>query len=170
MINTAQSIEQKHENVGERHGLALPIELEEGAPPVLSRATMAVISGLIIILLVWANIANVRELSVAMGEIAPFGSTREAAHLEGGIIDEVLVRPGEIVAEGQPLVRLRTENAGGEFDRFEARRADLELRLERLAAQAAAREPDFKCSSTRGRRWSPSKSRYTPPRPNNSAL
>ncbi len=143
MTNTVQKTEQKHENVGERHGLALPIELEEGAPPFLARATMAIISGLVIVLLVWANIATVRELSVAMGEIAPFGSTREAAHLEGGIIDEVLVAPGESVAEGQPLVRLRTENAGGEFDRFEARRADLELRLERLAAQAEGREPDF---------------------------
>jgi len=144
MTATAQPHQQKHENVGERHGLALPIELEEGAPPVFSRATMAIISGLVIVLLVWANIANVRELSVAMGEIAPFGSTREAAHLEGGIIDEVLVSPGEQVAEGQPLARLRTENAGGEFDRFEARRADLELRRERLAAQADEREPDFK--------------------------
>ncbi len=143
-MNTASNTERKHENVGERHGLALPIELEEGAPPFLSRAAMAIISGLVIVLLVWANIAHVRELSVAMGEIAPFGSTREAAHLEGGIVDEVLVAPGEVVAEGQPLVRLRTENAGGEFDRFEARRADLELRLERLAAQAGERDPDFK--------------------------
>ncbi len=135
--------EQKHENLGERHGLALPIELEEGASPVLARAAMAVISGLILVLLVWANIASVRELSVAMGEIAPFGSTREAAHLEGGIVDAVLAAPGDEVEEGDPLVRLRAENAGGEVDRFEARRANLELRSERLAAQAAGREPDF---------------------------
>ena len=135
--------EQKHENLGERHGLALPIELEEGASPVLARAAMAVISGLILVLLVWANIASVRELSVAMGEIAPFGSTREAAHLEGGIVDAVLAAPGDEVKEGDPLVRLRAENAGGEVDRFEARRANLELRSERLAAQAAGREPDF---------------------------
>lgn len=143
MTSTASQTERKHENVGERHGLSLPIELEEGAPPILSRATLAIISSLVIVLLMWANIANVRELSVAMGEIAPFGSTREAAHLEGGIVDEVLVKPGETVAAGQPLVRLRTENAGGEFDRLDARRADLELRLERLAAQAAEREPNF---------------------------
>ncbi len=143
MTNQTHQNDQKHENVGERHGLALPIELEEGAPPFLSRAAMAIISGLVVVLMVWANIAHVRELSVAMGEIAPFGSTREAAHLEGGIVDEVLAAPGDVVEEGQPLVRLRTENAGGEFFRFEARRADLELRAERLAAQAEGREPDF---------------------------
>lgn len=143
MTTQTHNSDQKHENVGERHGLALPIELEEGAPPFLSRAAMAIISGLVFVLLVWANIAHVRELSVAMGEIAPFGSTREAAHLEGGIIDEVLASPGDIVDEGQPLVRLRTENSGGEFFRYEARSADLELRAERLAAQVDGRAPNF---------------------------
>ena len=143
MTQQSPSKTLEHENVGARHGLALPIELEEGAPPVLSRTAMAILSGLVILLLVWANIANVRELSVAMGEIAPFGSTREAAHLEGGIVDTVLVAPGDIVEKGAPLVRLRTENAGGEFYRYEARRADLELRNERLSAQADNRQPDF---------------------------
>ncbi|MEZ5894120.1 MAG: HlyD family type I secretion periplasmic adaptor subunit [Parvularculaceae bacterium] len=132
-----------HENVGERHGLALPIELEEGAPPFLSQATMAILSGLVILLLVWANIAHIRELSVAMGEISPTGSTRQAAHLEGGIVDEVLVAPGDAVTEGQPLVKLRTDSANGEYDRFEARSVNLKLRAERLAAEAAGREPDF---------------------------
>ena len=147
MTTAMQEKTMKQENVGDRHGLALPIELEEGAPPVLSRAAMAIISSLIIVLLVWANIANVRELSIAVGEIAPFGSTREAAHLEGGIVDEVLAAPGDVVEEGQPLVRLRTENAGGEFHRFEARRADLEVRSERLAAQAEERAPNFEAFS-----------------------
>lgn len=143
MTNTTQTMDKSHENVGERHGLALPIELEEGAPPMLARAAMAVLSGLIVVLLVWANIATVKELSIATGEIAPFGSTREAAHLEGGIVAEVFVTPGEEVEEGAPLVQLRPEGAGGEFDRYAARRANLELRSERLAAQAAGREPDF---------------------------
>lgn len=142
-MNTTKENEPKHESIGERHGLALPIELEEGAPPFLARSAMAVLSGLIIVMLVWVNIAKVRELSVALGEIAPYGSTREAAHLEGGIVDEVLVAPGDVVKEGQALVRLRTENAGGEYDRFAARRANLYLRSERLAAQTEDREPDF---------------------------
>lgn len=132
-----------HQTVGERHGLALPIELEEGAPPQLARTAMAVISGLVILLLVWANIAHIRELSVATGEIAPYGSTRAAAHLEGGIIDEVLVEPGDAVAAGQPLARLRAEGAGGEVERLAARRASLAIRAERMDAQAAGRTPDF---------------------------
>ncbi|WP_428409342.1 HlyD family type I secretion periplasmic adaptor subunit [Hyphococcus sp.] len=133
----------KHEKVGERHGLSLPLELEEGAPPHLAKSAMAVVSGLFIFLLVWANIAHVRELSVATGEIAPYGSTREAAHYEGGIIEELLVKPGDSVSEGQPLAKLRAESGGGEFDRLGARRASLEIRAERMAAQMERREADF---------------------------
>ncbi len=129
--------------VGERHAISLPIELEEGAPPVLMRAAMAVISGLVLLLLVWANIAQIRELSVAVGEISPYGSTREVAHLEGGIVDEVLVAPGDPIEAGAPLVQMRTENTGGEYDRVAARRANLLMEAERLMAQIENRDPHF---------------------------
>jgi len=129
--------------VGERDSLAMPIELEEGAPPALARAALAIISGLVVLLLVWSNIAQVRERSIAFGEISPYGSTREVAHLEGGIVEEVYVEPGEEVSEGDQLVRLRIENAGGEFSRVAARRGNLMLVAERLSAQLEDRRPDF---------------------------
>ncbi len=142
-MKKSMQVDPHQESVGERHALALPIELEEGAPPHLARAAMAVLSGMVIFLLVWANIANVRELSVAMGEIAPYGSTREAAHFEGGIVEEILVAPGDAVIAGQALVKMRPESTGGEFDRLSARRANLAIRAERMEAQAQKREPDF---------------------------
>ncbi len=141
--DSQQRSDRKYESVGERQGLSLPIELEEGAPPFLSNAAMAVLSGLVIALILWANVASVKELSVAVGEVVPFGSTRAAAHLEGGIVEEVLVSPGDRVSQGDPLVRLRAESAGGELRQFQARRASLQLRSARLAAQAEGRDPDF---------------------------
>lgn len=134
---------QQPVSVGERDSLAMPIELEEGAPPALTRAALAVISGVMILLLIWSNIAHVRERSVAMGEISPYGSTREVAHLEGGIVEQIYVDVGEEVGEGAPLVRLRVENAGGEASRFAARRGNLLLVAERLEAQAENRTPEF---------------------------
>ena len=143
-MSTDQTMSMKQPAaVGERDSLAMPIELEEGAPPALTRAALAIFSGLVIALLIWSNIAQVRERSIAYGEIAPYGSTREAAHLEGGIVEDVFVTPGQTVEEGAPLARLRVENAGGELSRFAARRANLLLIAERLSAQAEDRAPDF---------------------------
>ncbi|MEX6633238.1 HlyD family type I secretion periplasmic adaptor subunit [Hyphococcus lacteus] len=148
MTDTKQKPHAEHLHAGERHGLALPIELEEGAPPALANAAMAVVSGLIILLLVWANIAHVRELSVAPGTIAAYGSSRAAAHLEGGIVEEVLVSPGDVVAKGQALIVMNSESGGGEFNRMNARYASLGIRSERLSAQAENRNPDFSSMST----------------------
>ncbi len=129
--------------VGERNAIALPIELEEGAPPVLMRSAMAIITGLVLMLLVWANIAQIRELSVAVGEISPYGSTRDVAHLEGGIIDEVFVAPGDTIKQGAPLLQLRMESSGGEYNRVSSRRTNLKMQAERLMAQIEERDPDY---------------------------
>ena len=132
-----------HENVGERQALALPLELEEGAPPAIQRRTMLVISTVILALLVWSQFARVREVSFAAGAISPAGLSREVAHLEGGIIEDVLVTPGAAVQAGDPLIRLRRVSDGGDTARLSARKADLTLRAQRLAAQADESVPDF---------------------------
>lgn len=131
-------------STGERQQLALPLHLEEGAPSVYMRSALSILSALIITLLVWANIAQIREASVAPGEIIPLGSTRPVAHLEGGIVAEIFVSPGQSVNAGDPILRMRSESGNGEFERYEARRANLLIRAERLEAQAQSRAPDFK--------------------------
>ena len=137
MTNTDLSL------TGERQQLALPLHLEEGAPSVYIRSALSIISALIITLLVWANIAHIREASVAPGEIIPLGSTRPVAHLEGGIVAEIFVSPGQTVNAGDPILRMRPESGNGEFERYEARRANLLIRAERLSAQAEGKTPDF---------------------------
>ncbi len=136
--------------VGERVSLAMPLELEEGAPPIYSQLTVYILTGLMVALLVWANIATTRQLSVAAGEIAPFGSVHPVSHIAGGIVAEVFVREGDTVEAGTPVVRLRSEPGGGDFEKFESRRANLESIVERLSAQIDMRQPDF---GEFGSRW-----------------
>ena len=130
-------------NVGKRQSLALPIALEEGAPPVYVRASLAVLSSLIILLLVWANIAHVKEISAAPGEITPSTPIRKIAHLEGGIVDALPVKVGDVVKDGDPLVLLSHESADDGFSRTKARQADLYIRAERLSAQVDGRQPIY---------------------------
>jgi HlyD family secretion protein/adhesin transport system membrane fusion protein len=58
-------------------------------------------------------------------------------HLEGGIVEMVLVREGEAVVEGQPLLQMHDAAARAELGQMTVRRAALQLQAERLAALLA---------------------------------
>ena len=126
-----------------RQALALPIELEEGAPPLYARSALAIVTGLVFALLVWANVATIREISMAHGNIETSEPIHRIAHLEGGIIDSIAVTRGEVVKMGDELILLRKESADNNYGRNAARRADLHLRALRYAAEADGVTPDF---------------------------
>ena len=46
--------------------------------------------------------------AIAPGVISPDGDRKTVQHLEGGIIAQLLVRDGDIVSAGQPLVLLES--------------------------------------------------------------
>jgi HlyD family secretion protein len=54
----------------------------------------------------WSATAPLAGAAVAPAIIVPDGSRKTIQHLEGGIVQRVLVRDGERVAAGQPLVEL----------------------------------------------------------------
>ncbi|MEO1305647.1 MAG: HlyD family type I secretion periplasmic adaptor subunit [Pseudomonadota bacterium] len=131
------------ETISKRTRLALPIELEEGPDPIFSRLLIFTICALIFGLLVWANFAKVRELSMAAGEIVPSAPVYELSHIEGGIVENVFVEEGDVVTAGQPLLKLRPETSRGELQQLTAQKASLEISAERLDAIVASRAPDF---------------------------
>ena len=54
----------------------------------------------------WGAFAMIDSAVVAAGTLMVEGNRRNVQHLEGGIVGEVLVREGAIVAAGQSLIRL----------------------------------------------------------------
>jgi HlyD family secretion protein/epimerase transport system membrane fusion protein len=54
----------------------------------------------------WAALAPMAAGAVAPGILSPDGSKKTVQHLEGGIIHKLLVRDGDVVAAGQPLLEL----------------------------------------------------------------
>ena len=133
----------KLETISKRTRLALPIELEEGPDPIYSRALIFTISALIVALLVWANFAKVRELSVAAGEIVPSAPLYELSHIEGGIVETLYVAEGQSVSKGDPLLKLRPETSRGELQQLTAQKVSLQVAAERLDAILESRAPDF---------------------------
>jgi HlyD family type I secretion membrane fusion protein len=62
----------------------------------------------------WAATAPLSGAVIANGAVSPEGSRRTVQHLEGGIIDEIRVREGDTVAEGDVLMVLHDVHAQAE--------------------------------------------------------
>ncbi|MBC8718531.1 HlyD family type I secretion periplasmic adaptor subunit [Ochrobactrum sp. Marseille-Q0166] len=92
----------------------------------------------------WAYSANLGSAAVAMGTVIVDSKRKTISHLEGGILDRLLVQEGDVVKEGQPLVRLDATKARSELQSLESRRIGLIAKLARLRAeQSGATEITF---------------------------
>ena len=98
--------------------LTTPIEFEEQRGFRVSRNRMRLVVVLAAGALVWAALAPIREHSLARGQLIPESQVRPVQHLEGGIAEQILMKEGQIVEHGQPLMRLQTVMA-----EFRTRRA-----------------------------------------------
>ncbi len=54
----------------------------------------------------WAAFAPLDSAAIARGTVVVDSSKKTIQHLEGGIIEDILVKDGDVVEAGQPLVRL----------------------------------------------------------------
>ena len=64
----------------------------------------------------WLFLFNIDITSNAEGQIIPLGEVKTIQHLEGGIIDQILVKESEIVEKDQPLVILAATSSEVEVD------------------------------------------------------
>ncbi len=117
--------------------------LEEGhAPRILQRA-MAMISIATILLIIWAAITRVNEVARAEGEFVPSGYVQVVQHLEGGIVEEIMVEEGELVMKDQVLLKINGAGSDKDLSKLQTRQLSLKLQAERLRAFVESRVPDF---------------------------
>jgi len=126
--------------------LSQPLILEEAGPPRLLVQMTQALSLLIVGLIAWAAVAEIRESALARGQVIPAGSVLQVQHLEGGIVADILIEDGDIVEPGQTLIRLESASAQAELEQLRAREVSLALRAERLRAFVVGRAPDFAMS------------------------
>jgi len=84
----------------------------------------------------WATVAKLDIVSVAPGRVVPSSRIKEIQHLEGGIIEEILVREGAIVKEGDTLLVLQGISNDATVGEMEVRIAALQIDLLRLEAMS----------------------------------
>ena len=97
----------------------------------------------IIVLLVWANFAELEEVAVASGEVVPQGQIKIIQHLEGGIISQIFVTEGGTVKAGDPLLQLDRGISGSNRDEIQIELDSLILTRARLVAESQGTELHF---------------------------
>ncbi len=108
------------------------------------RAVMYFWIATIVIVIVWANFAEIDEIARGDGEIVPSGANQMVQNLEGGIIEEILVKMGQTVKEGQPLLKIDNQKSKSSFSTNAIKADALEAKIIRLTAESSGK--DFKVS------------------------
>ncbi len=102
-----------------------------------SRSRIIVVSLVVIFLLLvlWARFASIDEVTRGMGVVVPSGKVQTVQNLEGGIVEELLVRDGDEVAAGQPLIKIKNQGFESVFNESKATMDGLTLEIARLEAE-----------------------------------
>lgn len=108
--------------------------------PRVVRITLWAILGFFIIMIAWASLAEIDEVTRGEGKAIPSSRLQKIQNLEGGIVAEVFVHEGEVVKAGAPLLRLDDTRFRSNAGESEADRLALEARIQRLTAQLDGKE------------------------------
>jgi len=100
----------------------------------------------IFIAIVWAYFAVLDEVSRGEGKVIPSSQVQVIQNLEGGIIEKILVREGEIVEKGQVLMEIDDTFFSSSLKESQVRARALEAKLARLMAETSNVELQFPTS------------------------
>jgi len=83
----------------------------------------------------WAALAPLGSAAIAQGTVSVEGSRKTVQHLEGGIVSEILVKDGDRVAKGDPLIRLQQTQAEASLKLIYGRKMITLAEIARLDAE-----------------------------------
>ncbi|WP_028766650.1 HlyD family type I secretion periplasmic adaptor subunit [Shewanella fidelis] len=96
------------------------------------------VAALIVVTIIWASFAKLEEVVVGEGRVVPTQAVQQIESLDGGILKQVLVKEGETVKAGQPLLILDELRFASAFDEASIQSAALQRQKARLDAEIAS--------------------------------
>jgi adhesin transport system membrane fusion protein len=110
-------------------------EIEER--PLRARALLYVMLTALVLLTYWAAIAEIDEVARGDGRVIPSQQLQVIQSMDGGIVSELLVREGDVVEEGQVLLRVDPTRFLSELGEARASESSLRARRARLSGLVA---------------------------------
>ncbi len=123
--------------------LAQSVLFEESGLSRLVRLALLLVALGVLLFFAWASYFTIDEVAHTPGQVISALPVQRIQHLEGGIVQEILVRERDVVQAGQVLVRLDPQASQTTLRQAQAEQANLLAWQIRLQAFLDDSEPDF---------------------------
>lgn len=111
------------------------LAIQERPPARLPRALLLTVAALVGLLLLWASFAKLDIIATAEGRLVPLTFTKVVQPAEAGVVTEILVKDGDVVKQGQVLLRLDQRLAAADTAALGKDVAIRKLTLRRIEAE-----------------------------------
>ena len=125
------------------------LEVTETPPSPTGRVIMWSVLILLVVALAWGILGKINEVAVAEGKVIPTGQIKTVQVKNKGIVNEIRVKDGDYVQEGDVLVVLDPTVTAADYDSLKKRAAYYRLDIQRLTAELTgqpfipAKDPDL---------------------------
>jgi adhesin transport system membrane fusion protein len=102
-----------------------------------------IIAGFFLLALAWASLTKIDRTVRSMGRVVPSSKLQVVSNLEGGVVEQILVRPGQTVRKGDILVRLSPMLTTAAFGSGTAEVEALQTKIARLNAEVRGQSPTY---------------------------
>ena len=113
-----------------------------------SKLFIVLVLCLFVSLATWSTTMHLDMVAVAEGEVFPRGRVKKVQHFEGGIVEKIFVKDGDLVSKGDALIKLQLGAVRVNVFDLESQYRALSRKLLRLEAEEEGRVPDFGSAKT----------------------
>jgi len=125
------------------HGTHLEDLTTRIRPRTASNLLLWFVVGFVVAFFIWAGLTELDRTVRGVGRVIPSSQLQIVSNLEGGIVQDILVRGGQLVRAGDELIRLDRTQSGAEYGSGEATLSALGIKIARLEAEVLGRAPAY---------------------------
>jgi len=141
MLNKISELKSNHKHQAEDQAFLTDVNAANlyGAS-IQSHVILWLAFSFVIIAIIWANYATLDEVTRGSGKTIPSSHIQVVQNLEGGILSEILIKEGQLVEKGQPLLKLDTVRFASSFNETKLKYYELIATTARLTAEVNKQE------------------------------
>ena len=125
------------------HGTHLEDSVTKIKPRAASSMLLWIIVAFVVAFFVWAGFTELDRTVRGQGRVVPSSQLQVVSNLEGGVVQDILVRAGQNVRQGDELIRLDRTVTGAELGSGTATLAALQIKIARLTAEVTGGSPRY---------------------------